>query len=167
MHYADDAVIVIKENQCFKEVYKELLDYEAATGAKINLAKTKGLWVWAWKSRTDSPQGYTWTNENVENLGVFFGTDNPASHTFNKIVPRIEKSLNFWKQFYLSKFAKARIIEIFHASKLWYAAKVYCIPPKISKRLQSLFTDYINWPLPRCTVAECELFKLRKDPILN
>ena len=88
MHYADDAVIVIKQNQCFKEVYKELLDYEAATGAKINMTKTKGLWVGAWKDRTDSPLGYTWTNQNVENLGVFFGTDDPALHTFNKIVPR-------------------------------------------------------------------------------
>ena len=162
-HYADDAVIIIKQNRCFKEVYKELLDYEAATGAKINLTKTKGLWVGAWKSRTDSPLGLTWTASNVENLGVFFGTDNPALSTFNKIIPKIEKSISFWKQFYLSKLAKARIIEIFHASRLWYAAKFYCIPPPLTKHLQQLFNDYINFPFQRHTVAEAELFKLRSD----
>ena len=163
LHYADDAVIVIKQNCCFKEVYKDLLDYEAATGAKINLAKSHGLWVGAWKGRTDSPLGYTWTNGNVYNLGVFFGNDDPALHTFNKIIPKIEKSITFWKQFYLSKFAKARIIEIFHASRLWYAAKFYCIPAALNTHLQRLFNTYINWPFQRHTVAEDELFKLRKD----
>ena len=44
LHYADDATITITQNRCFKEVYKELSDYENATGAKINPTKTKGLW---------------------------------------------------------------------------------------------------------------------------
>ena len=163
MHYADDAVIVIKENCCFKEVYKEITDYEVATGAKINSKKTQGLWIGAWKTRTDSPLGYEWTNKNVENLGVFFGNDDPALTTFNKIVPKLEKSISFWKQFYLSKLAKARVIEIFHASQLWYAAKFYSIPTQIHKHLQTLFLNYINWPFQRKTVAEAELMKLRED----
>ena len=71
MHYADDAVIVIKQNQCFKEVFKELTLYEQATGAKVNVSKTKGLWVGAWKTRTDTPMDLHWTNTNVENLGYF------------------------------------------------------------------------------------------------
>ena len=52
-HYADDAVIEIKQNKCFKEVYKDLKDYEKATGAKINYDKTVGLWVGKWKNRAD------------------------------------------------------------------------------------------------------------------
>merc|ERR1712121_8895 len=39
-HYADDAVIKITQNRCFKEVYKELKEYENATGAKINFEKS-------------------------------------------------------------------------------------------------------------------------------
>ena len=39
LHYSDDAIITIKENKCFKEVIKELNDYELANGAngKIEL----------------------------------------------------------------------------------------------------------------------------------
>ena len=40
MHYADDATIVITQNRCFKEVIKEINDYELASGAKVNLEKT-------------------------------------------------------------------------------------------------------------------------------
>ena len=42
-HYMDDATIIIKQNRCFKEVIKELLEYQDASGAKINYGKTKGL----------------------------------------------------------------------------------------------------------------------------
>ena len=44
--------------------------------------------------------------------------------------------MDYWKQFRLCKLAKARVIEIFHASKLWYAARFYPIPPPITKELQ-------------------------------
>ena len=36
----DDATITITQNKCFNEVYKELQDYEKATGAKINYSKS-------------------------------------------------------------------------------------------------------------------------------
>ena len=44
-HYMDDATIIIKQNRCFKEVIKDLAQYEEASGAKVNYKKTKGLWV--------------------------------------------------------------------------------------------------------------------------
>ena len=140
MHYADDAItITITQNRCFKEVIKNLTALERASGAKVNYEKTKGLWCGAWKNRTDTPLNIKWTSENVENSGVYFGNDHPASATFTKILPKVTRSMNYWKQFRLCKLAKARVIEIFHASKLWYAARFYPIPPPILKTLQKAF----------------------------
>ena len=141
MHYADDAIITIKQNKCFKEVIKDLTAFERASGAKVNYEKTKGLWCGAWKNRTDTPLSIKWASKNVENLGVYFGNDNPAAATFTKILPKVTRSMNYWKQFRLCKLAKARVIEIFHASKLWYAARFYPIPPPILKTLQKAFFD--------------------------
>ena len=118
MHYADDAIITIKQNKCFKEVIKDLTAFERASGAKVNYEKTKGLWCGAWKNRTDTPLNIKWTSENVENLGVYFGNDNPAAATFTKILPKVTRSMNYWKQFRLCKLAKARVIEIFHALQI-------------------------------------------------
>lgn len=39
MHYADDAIIVIKQNQCFKEDIKEIQNYEQASGARVMLRR--------------------------------------------------------------------------------------------------------------------------------
>ena len=80
-HYADDATIIIKQNRCFKEVIKEIQDYEEASGAKINYKKTKGLWVGSWKNRRITPMNIKWTSKNVKMLGVYVGNDNPDIQT--------------------------------------------------------------------------------------
>ena len=162
MHYADDATIVIMQNRCFKEVIKEIGDYELASGAKVNMEKTKGLWLGLWKERTDSPLGLTWTKDNVKDLGVYFGNTNPGDKTFSDIMPKVKKSMNFWKQFNLSKFSKAKVTEIFHASRLWYASSFYPVPERYKKDLQKCFKDYANFPRSP-TVSESEMKKLRLD----
>ena len=159
-HYADDATIVIKQNRCFKEVIKEIADYELASGARVNYKKTKGLWLGKWKCRTDSPLGITWTAGNVKTLGLYFGNDNPAEHTFDDIIPKVRRSMNYWKQFKLCKFAKSRVIEIFHASRLWYACAFYPLPESAKKNLQTAFIDFVNFPRSK-TVSEVEMKKLR------
>ena len=146
VHYADDAVITIKQNKCFKEVIKDLNRYEEASGANINYDKTKGLWEGKWKTRTDKPLSLIWTNKNVKTLGVYFGNDNPATQTYLELMPKIFTSMNYWKQLRLSKLAKSRVIEIFHASKLWYVAKFYTITPALESQIQKAFFDYINYP---------------------
>ena len=163
MHYADDATITITQNRCFKEVIKDISVFESATGAKINYSKTKGLWVGAWKDRKDTPLNIEWTNKNVFNLGLFFGNDEPAVKTFNLICPKVIKSINFWKPFKLSVLSKARIVEIFHASRLWYAAKFYSVPHDQIVLLQNAFIEYINFPRKTTTVSQTELQKLKCD----
>ena len=162
-HYADDATITITQNRCFKEVIKDIATYEKATGAKINYDKTKGLWVGKWKGRTDTPLDIKWTSGNTQQLGVYLGNDNPAKATFDTISPKLKQALGYWRQFRLSKLAKARVIEIFHASRLWFAAKFYPIPLSIVKELQKAFFDYFNFPLHQVTVKQQEAHKSRLE----
>ena len=124
-----------------------------ASGAKVNYRKTKGLWLGRWKNRTDKPLGISWTCENVRNLGIYVGNEDPIRRTFEEILPKIKKSMNYWKQFQLSKFSKVRVIEIFHASRLWYASTFYPVPLDMKKELQTEFKNYVNrdiFGLGRC-----------------
>ena len=157
----DDATIIIKQNRCFKEVIKDLNEYEEASGAKVNYDKTKGLWVGSWKYRRISPMEIKWTNKNVFSLGVFFGNDNPDTATYNSIVPEIKKRLNYWKQFKLTEIGKARVTEMFLASKLIYAIKFYTIPTKIREELQQSIFNFINFPHKVTTIAQKEMWKTK------
>ena len=157
--------------QCFKEVYKELKDYEQATGARVNYDKTVGLWVGKWKSRTDDPfsdigsedtKKIKWTNKNVKYLGVYVGNDRPDLQTFNEIVPKMKKRLQFWKPLQLPLLAKARVIEIYHASKLFFAANLYPIPQRHTDDITHAFMDYMIFPkrgnIPQVSRKEMENF---------
>ena len=163
MHYADDTTITITQNRCFKEVIKDIRLYEQATGAKANISKTKGLWCGSWRHRQDLPLGIKWTNKNIFHLGIFVGNDEPAKKTFEMLIPKIKNSLNFWKPLKLSALSKARVIEIFHASRLWYAAKFYSIPGPHVEILQKAFLEYLNHPFKQTSVRQIELMKLKLD----
>ena len=169
-HYADDTVIKITQNRCFKEVYKELKDYERATGAKVNYDKSQGLWLGKWRNRKDDPfeglyeddaQKIKWTSGNVKQLGIYVGNKDPVTLTFKEIIPKITRRLNFWKPLKLPILAKSRVIEIFHASKLFYAASFYTIPPDMEKDISAAFLDYIDFPRKKRMVSRMEMEKLR------
>ena len=164
-HYMDDTIIIIKQNRCFKEVIKELADYEDASGSKINYNKTKGLWAGSWKDRRVPPMDFMdikWTNKNVKNLGVYFGNDNPALATYNMITPNFIKNLHYWKQFSLSQIGKARVAEIYLASRLIYAMNFYPIPLGTKNTLQKNIFNFVNYPHKTITIAQQEMWKTRE-----
>ena len=171
-HYADDTVIKITQNRCFKEVYKELIDYEKASGAKVNYDKSRGLWLGKWRHRTDDPfQGLyldptkriKWTSGNVKYRGIYVGNEGPAAKTFSEIVPKMIRKLNFWKPLSLPILAKARVIEIYIASKLWYASNFYPIPTGMIQDIDDAFLKYINFPRNHNHVSRMEMEKLRES----
>ena len=160
-HYMDDATITITQNRCFKEVIKEIANYEDATGAKINYEKTKGLWTGAWIRRRTCPLQIKWTNKNIKNLGIYFGNDDPHIATFKDIIPSINKRLNYWKQFKLSLIGKTRVADIFLASKLIYAIKFYPLPSHEQKTLQDNIFSFVNFPQKVVTVSQTEMWKIK------
>ena len=160
-HYMDDTTIIIKQNRCFKEVIKELTDYEEASGAKVNYEKTKGLWTGSWKNRRVSPMGIKWTSENVFNLGVYLGNCNPAQATFDKIIPRVRQRLHYWKHFSLTQIGKARAAEIFAVSRCLYATRFYTFPPSMRIDLQREIFNYVNFPRKVITISQTEMQKLK------
>ena len=162
-HYMDDATIIIKQNRCFKEVIKEISEYEEASGAKVNYDKTKGLWAGTWTNRRVPPMNIKWTSKNVESLGIYFGNDNPALSTFEEVIVNLNKRLNYWKQFKLTEIGKARVIEMFLASKLIYAMKFYPLPPNTQKKLQKDFFSFVNFPRQVVTIAQQEMWKIKSQ----
>ena len=130
-------------------------------GQKLIMIRPKAYGKESGKLGRTKPLSLTWTNKNVKALGVYFGNDNPTTQAYLELMPKIITSLNYWKQFRLSKLAKSRVIEIFHASKLWYVNSI--LYPQLWKgRIQKAFFDYINYPHKMVTICQDEMYKLRE-----
>ena len=162
-HYADDTTIIIRQNRCFKEVIKEIKDYEEASDAKVNYTKTKGLWTGSWKGRRVPPMNISWTSKNIFSLGVYFGNVDPAKATFEKILPKLKRKLNYWKQFDITLIGKANVAETFLASRLVYAMKFYPIPKTMQQEIQNDILSYAIFPHKVATVAQKEMWKTKHN----
>ena len=71
--YADDNTCIVTTEVGIHTVLEVLETYGAASGAKLNKAKTKGLWMGRWRGRVDSPGGLECLNTNIKILGYYFG----------------------------------------------------------------------------------------------
>ena len=86
-------IIAILQNRCFNEVLKDHENFKEASGSKLNLQKTKGLWTGPWTDRTDKPIDIKFTNKNVKSSGVYFGNDDNVCDTFRDIIRKGPQSV--------------------------------------------------------------------------
>ena len=104
-----------------------------------------------------------WTSGNVENLGLYFGNNDPACKTFEKIVPKFKRRLNYWKQFSISKIGKSTVSEMFLASRLVYSIKFYPIPKIFQDDIQNAIFGFVNYPKKVITIGQKEMWKIKRN----
>ena len=117
------------------------------------------------ETRRSTPiEGIKWTNGDLENLDIYFGAENLAIKTFQKkIVPKFKRKLTYWQQFTLIKIGKARVVEMFLASKLVYAVKFYPIPDRFKTEIQNAIFNYVNFLNKVKTIGQKETFSQQKN----
>ena len=108
LQYADDTCLCITKTESVKECFKVLQIYEKASGAKVNISKTDGMWIGVWSYRTKDEKfhkfaGLSWTDNNLKFLGELIGEDltNLQIVNIENTVQEMTKSLHFWKGKYL------------------------------------------------------------------
>lgn len=71
--YADDTSLVVTSDQSLIEVFRSYAVFERGSGSKLNLGKSKGLWLGSWNGRTDAPVNLSWTSDKLKVLGGVIG----------------------------------------------------------------------------------------------
>ena len=61
--YADDTTSLVKCIHSLEALFNVIGIYERGSGAKLNVSKTKAMWLDAWHSQTDQPFGVTWVSK--------------------------------------------------------------------------------------------------------
>lgn len=109
--------------------------YGGASGAKLNLQKTKGIWQGKWKNRSDHPFGISWV-ENCKLLGVKLGNNVTSDDIWQPILTKFVKTLHIWKQRNLSFVEKSIVIKVLACAKLWYVGSVCILPNYYLKQFE-------------------------------
>ena len=91
--YANDITIVVTDNASFNGVDECLTAFQRGSGARLNRAKSEGLWVGPWTARTDTPLGFVWHTHSIKCLGVWIGYSSnvcarDATDKFDRLLQR-------------------------------------------------------------------------------
>ena len=89
---------------------KILNDFEECSGLKMNLSKTKAMWIGASKHSL----------EKVKTLGIHFSCDQEQviKQNFHERLSDVQETINLWSLRSLSLFGKVTIIKSFLIPKL-------------------------------------------------
>ena len=122
-----------------QEAFQTLTRYEAASGAKINLTKCKGLWSGSLKSCKDQLLNFDWYNTHIPEpiLGLFFGNTDCTQMNIAKRLQSIRNTISAWRHRDLSFKGKVIVINGLLTSALWYSATSVHLPPWAISQIES------------------------------
>ena len=146
IQYADDATLCINNINSIKHVIRLIDTFTKYAGPKLNLEKTKGIWLGKLKNH-----GYRlyenikWTGNPVKCLGIYIGHNQKKCEIQNwdKRIDVIDKTLTNWQKRKLTIYGKVSVIKTYALSKIVYPASVLVVPERIVKSLKDKIFTYL------------------------
>ena len=108
--YADDATVFVKDESSLVYLFKAISLYEKGSRARLNISKTKAMWLGNWKDRCDKPLGHNWVDK-MKVLGIVFGSVNVERDNWELRLSKVDKMLSLWRSRSLSLVGKVLIFK--------------------------------------------------------
>ena len=150
--YADDTSLVVTTDDSIKASFESYSLFEKGSGAKLNLSKSKGLWLGSWVGRADSPVALDWSPSKLKILGVFLGLGNLEEANWRPRIDAVHNVLLSWRQRILSFHGRSLVINALALARVWYVASLIHMPAWVLKELNSLVFTFF-WKGRRELVA--------------
>ena len=166
--YADDSNGTLSNTESVRNILKLCKLFGKASGSKLNMTKTKGMYLGKWKSREDHPFGISWI-DSMKLLGTKLGNKLSDDQIWFATFSKLQKLLNNCKTRKLSLRSKSYVINCLACSKLWYLGSTTIMPEHYLKLLRRCIFQFLwnskSEPLSRDTIYLH--FKLGGQNIVN
>jgi hypothetical protein len=142
--FADDTVLYHRTEQSIEEGFKIVNTYCKASGAKLNMHKTKGLFIGSWKQKEPAYKLIKWVN-NFKGLGTVFGYSIDYEQLWMQKNFKFKKKILSWKHRDLTLVGKKLLIDSYIMSSISYMADIYpfCIPKKFLVETNNLIKTFL------------------------
>ena len=138
IQHADDTTIFLTNNNDFDVLDEVFTVYSRGSGSKINVGKSQGLWLGKWKDRKDKPGGFSWVNDHLKILGIYFGNDDNSARNWEPRISKMEKTFNMWKTRDLTLKGKSIVINSFFGAGLSYFGSVLDCPEVYISKMEKI-----------------------------
>ena len=146
--YADDMTALLSDIPSLKKFLDSLNAFEMCSGLKMNVSKTKAMWIGTMKNSLEKPLGLEWCT-TVTNLGIHFSCNQQvlSSQNFQEKLDKIQKLINLWNMRGLSLFGRVTIVKTFLIPKLLYVSSIIETPTDVIKRMERMIFQFL-WKGP-------------------
>ena len=160
--YADDMTATLSDISSLERLLAVLNAFERCSGLKMNLKKTKAMWIGANKGSSAKPLHLDWVT-GVKNLGIYFSCqrEEVMVHNFEERLNQIQKTINLWSMRGLSLFGKVTIIKTFLIPKLLYVSSIIETPYDILRRMERMIYKFL-WKGPDKVTRNSVINKLEQ-----
>ena len=160
--YADDTSVIVTTDDAIKATFERYSIFEKGSGSKLNLSKSKGLWLGSWNGRQDPPVSLDWSSVKIKVLGVFIGVRDLGEVNWRPRITAVENELSSWRQRQLSFRGRALVINALALSRVRYVASLVRMPDWVLKELNTLVYNFF-WKgkrdlVSRSVVVQSPLF---------
>ena len=109
-------------------------DFGAISGPKLNIKKTKAMWLGKWANNKDKPLHLKWVSSPTRILGIYFSYDEKGNNemNFDLKINKLQAKLDIWRSRDLTLFGKIMIIKTLGVSSLIYSASNIDVPNDIA-----------------------------------
>ena len=150
IQYADDTLLTLNGTFSELNVALSILDeYASISGLKINIHKTRAIWIGRYKHKKDIliDRDLTWVfDEYFKYLGVDFCTNlqEMVHYNYREKIMEIRSQMTSWLKRYLTVLGRVTVVKSLLISKLNYLIMSLPNPSdKVLKELNSLFYNFI------------------------
>ncbi len=144
--YADDSYLLLSEIESIHEAIQTINEFSSLAGPKLNIAKTKGIWLGPYKGQyPNEVYGITFIETPLRVLGIYIGHDKAACYKKNWVdkLECIDKLLERWKQRGLTILGKVLIVKALIIPKLVHNFTLLKTPDGILARIEKVLYKYI------------------------
>ena len=107
---------------------KAVSEYERIAGAKVNLDKSEGLRLGAWRGSDTLPGPFRWSDGPVRILGVGFGPDLQLERNWSEVQAKVNAQVGIWLSRRLSLKGRAEACAVYVFPLVLYRLAVLPLP---------------------------------------
>lgn len=141
--YADDTTIQISDIDSIESVFSLIRVYELASGCRINMDKTEGLWLGSFRGRRDTPLDLKWTSDSVRILGFHLGNIDTSELNWKPRVDKFKTILRLWNKRTLSYRGKIVILNSLASAGIWYYSNIVSVPDWAEKEINRESLEFL------------------------
>ena len=165
VQYADDSTIFVKTVKSLEQLIKKFQSFGRASGLKLNMTKTRGIWLGGLKDQgLRISKGIHFTGNPVKMLGLYIGHNKIKMKEMNwdKKIESINKTILYWNKQNLSLFGKVKVIKTYVISKIVFIASLIEVPDEILAKIKSICFNYL-WGGKRDKIKRTTVIGNKKD----